>query len=66
MEPLWWRLMAFARKNGLSYGMGVDPHSPGIFAFIGNAMGTGPTSNEAINMCADRLSGLYGWEDDRG
>lgn len=65
MEPLWFRLCDFAREQGLSFGLGVDSVNRNIVAHVGRAMGVGPTSNEAINRCADQLPDLHAWEDDR-
>lgn len=66
MDPLWFRMMDFARSRGLSYGLGVDSIQQMVVAHVGRAMGVGPTSNEAINRCADQMVALHGWEDDRG
>lgn len=64
-ESLWIRLCAFAVERQLSYGIGVDHVSRGVVVHVGRAMGRGPTTNEAINRCADDLA-IEGWIDDRG
>lgn len=65
MEPLWFRMMDFARAQGLSYGLGIDRTAGKVVAFVGRAMGVGSTSNEAINLCADQMVAAHGWQDDR-
>lgn len=63
---LWTRMSRWARAHELSCGLGVDHTSAMMVAHVGKAMGVGPTSNIAINRCADELIVLHNWKDDRG
>ncbi len=67
MKGLWERLVEFAQANDLPYSIEVVDGSPypGLRAAVGAVVGYGSTTNEAINACADRLSVVHDWEDDR-
>lgn len=63
---LWGRMATWARAHELSYGLGFDHVNGNTVAHVGRAMGVGATTNIAINRCADELTVLHNWKDDRG